>query len=133
MPKKDNRLIIYEKINNLIFYSKNLLQKFPKSERFDLCTDIKNELYNILRKVIWAWKEADIERKVRYLNEIDIELYVIKTMVRLSYEYKYITNKNYMNWNAQIEEIGKMVGGWIKSCQRGQVIFLKKSLNLIKC
>ena len=52
MPKKDNRLIIYEKINNLIFYSKNLLQKFPKSERFDLCTDIKNELYNILRKVI---------------------------------------------------------------------------------
>ena len=119
MPKKDNRLIIYEKINNLIFYSKNLLQKFPKSERFDLCTDIKNELYNILRKVIWAWKEADIERKVRYLNEIDIELYVIKTMVRLSYEYKYITNKNYMNWNAQIEEIGKMVGGWIKSCQRG--------------
>ena len=119
MPKKDNRLIIYEKINNLIFYSKNLLQKFPKSERFDLCTDIKNELYNILRKVIWAWKEADTERKVRYLNEIDIELYVIKTMVRHSYEYKYITNKNYMNWNAQIEEIGKMVGGWIKSCQRG--------------
>lgn len=45
MPKKDNRLIIYEKTTNLIIYSKNLLNKYPKSERFDLCADIKNTLY----------------------------------------------------------------------------------------
>ena len=44
MPKKDNRLIIYEKATNLIIYSKNLLNKYPKSERFDLCADIKNTL-----------------------------------------------------------------------------------------
>lgn len=89
MPKKDNRLIIYEKMNGLIFYSKNLLTKFPKSERFDLCTDIKENLYSNLR-----------------------------TMTRLSYEYKYITPKNYMVWNEKISEIGKMIGGWLKTCQK---------------
>ena len=45
MPKVDNRLVIYQKFTNLIYYSKNLLNKYPKSERFDLSSDIKNILY----------------------------------------------------------------------------------------
>lgn len=118
MPKKDSRLIIYEKMNNLIFYSKNLTQKFPKSERFDLCADIKCSLYKVLRLVIYAWKEKDIFKRINILNDIDVELYVLKTFTRLSYEYKYITSKNYMVWNENISEIGKMVGGWLKSCQK---------------
>lgn len=119
MSKKDSRLIIYEKMNKLIFYSKNLLQKYPKSERFDLCTDIKQNLYEILRNVIWAWKEKNNIKRIDILNKIDVELYVLKTLTRLSYEYKYITSKNYMVWNEQISEIGKMVGGWLKTCQKG--------------
>lgn len=118
MPKKDTRLIIYEKMNGLIFYSKNLTQKFPKSERFDLCTDIKETLYKILRKVIYAWKERNNNKRVQILNEIDVELYVLKTLTRLSFEYKYITPKNFMVWNEKISEVGKMIGGWLKTCQK---------------
>ena len=108
MPKKDSRLIIYEKMTQLIFYSKNLTAKFPKSERFD----------NNLKNVIYAWKEKDIEKRVEFLTKIDVELYILKTMTRLAYEYKYITPKNYMVWNEKIAEIGKMVGGWLKACQK---------------
>ena len=28
-----------------------------------------------------------------------------------------ITDKNYMTWSNKISEIGKMLGGWIKTCQ----------------
>ena len=45
MAKKDNKIITYEKINNLIFYTDNLLKKYPKCERFNLCNDIKNLVY----------------------------------------------------------------------------------------
>jgi len=117
MAKKDSRLIIYEKTTNLIIYSKNLLKKYPKSERFDLCTDIKNILYQIIEKVIFAWKEKNTQARIKILNEIDAKLYLLKSLIRLSYEFKYITDKNYMVWNEHISEIGKMVGGWIKSCQ----------------
>ena len=70
MPRKDSRLIIYEKMNQLIFYSKNLTQKFPKSEKFDLCTDIKNTLYHILRIIIYAWKGIDIARRIKLLKRM---------------------------------------------------------------
>ncbi len=118
MPKKDNRLIIYEKMNNLIFYSKNLLKKYPKSERFDLCADIKNTLYNILKNIIYAWKELENKDKLRYLRNIDIDIVFLKTLITISYKSQYITQKNYMVWSEQVAEIGKLIGGWIKTCQK---------------
>lgn len=117
MSKKDNRLITYEKITMLIYYSKNLLNKYPKCEKFDLCTDIKQILYRSLRNVVFAWKEYSNENKLKYLREIDVDLVVLKSLVKISYNFQYITGKNYMTWNEHISEIGKLIGGWIKSCQ----------------
>ena len=78
MPKKDNRLIIYEKVTNLIIYSKGLLNKYPKSERFDLCADIKNTLYQLIEMVIFAWKEKNSFERIKILNRIDSKLYLLK-------------------------------------------------------
>ena len=113
MANKDERLIVYEKITNLIFYAKNLLKKYPKSERFDLCADIKNGLYFI------AWKESDLKKRKEYLKNADIEIYVLKTLVRISFLSKYITEKNYMVWNEKLSEIGRIIGGWLKKCPKG--------------
>lgn len=93
MPKKDNRLITYEKITMLIYYSKNLLNKYPKCEKFDLCTDIKQILYRSLRNVVFAWKEYSNENKMKYLREIDVDLVVLKSLVKISYNFQYITRK----------------------------------------
>ena len=95
MPKVDNRLVIYQKFTNLIYYSKNLLNKYPKSERFDLSSDIKNILYTTLRNIIFAWKAYDNNEKLRYLRQIDVDLLVLKSLITISYKYQYITQKNY--------------------------------------
>ena len=50
--------------------------------------------------------------------QVDVDMYVLKTLTKISYEYKYITPKNYMVWNDKISEIGKMLGGWMKTCQK---------------
>jgi hypothetical protein len=118
MSSKDNRLILYEKISDLIIYSKNLLNKYPKSERFDLCTDIKNKLYRCLECIMYAIKAENVNERYKYLKEVDVNLYVLKTLVKMSFEFKYISPKNYMVWDNHITEIGKMVGGWIKKCQK---------------
>ena len=109
MAKKDSRLIIYEKLDELLFYSKVLVNKYPKSERFDLCTDIKEECYKMIRLVIFAWRCKDRTKQLEYLNDCDVELGVLKTLVRISYKMKYITEKNYMTWSNKMSEIGKML------------------------
>ncbi|MCI8617584.1 MAG: four helix bundle protein [Clostridia bacterium] len=118
MPKKDNRLITYEKMNNLIYYSRNLLVKFPKSERFDLCSDIKNTLYECLKNIVFAWKEYKDEDKLKALRIVDIDLVFLKSLILIAYKSQYITQKNFMVWNENVSELGKLIGGWIKTCQK---------------
>ena len=119
MTKIDNKLVIYQKFTELIYYSKNLLIKYPKSEKFDLCCDIKNVLYKNLRNIIFAWKAFDNKEKLKYLRVVDVDLVFLKSLITISYKSKYISQKNYMVWNDKIAEIGKLLGSWIKICQKG--------------
>lgn len=109
-------LQIYRVYMDLIVYSNDLVRKYPKSERFALVQEIKTSLYNGLRNLMYAIKLYNKQDKLKKLNELDVELRLLKTQVRLSYKYKYISTQNYTTWSEKITNICNMLGGWINSC-----------------
>lgn len=111
-----NNLKIYQKYLELIYYSNDIVRKYPKSENFALVTEIKNSLYIGLRSLMYAIKSYQKQDKLKHLNEFDINLNLLKVHVRLSYKYQYITVKNYQTWSSLITDICNMLGGWISSC-----------------
>lgn len=78
--------------------------------------EIKRITYNGMRKIILANKEFNKNKRIIILNEIDVELKMLKVMIRVSYKKKYINSKNYSAWSKKIYNIGNLLGGWIKSC-----------------
>ena len=74
MAKKDDRLVVYERIYKLIFYTNNLLQKYPKAERFALCDRIKNIELMCLENVMYAWKETNSKVRFKLLLGVDGKL-----------------------------------------------------------
>lgn len=106
-----NNLKIYQKYLELIYYSNNIVRKYPKSENFALVTEIKNAVYIGLRNLMYAIKSFRKQDKLKYLNEFDINLNLLKVHVRLSYKYQYITAKNYQAWSQLITDICNMLGG----------------------
>lgn len=120
--KKENEtktvedLIIYKQFIELIYYTENILMKYPKCERFALASTIKNTTYEAMRYVIDAYKEYNREQKITYLNKLDTTLKMIKVMVRVSYKKKYINPKNYAAWGKKLANLGNLLGGWMKSC-----------------
>ena len=112
----ENTLQIYQKYLELIYYSNDLVRKYPKSENFTLVNEIKNSLYVGLRNLMYAIKSYRKQDKLKFLNEFDINLNLLKVHVRLSYKYKYITIQNYQTWSNLITNICNMLGGWINSC-----------------
>ena len=44
-----------------------------------------------------------------------MEIASLKIYLRIAYDLKYLPPKKYEVWSGQLVEIGKMVGGWIKS------------------
>lgn len=114
--ESNNNLKIYQKYMELIYYSNDLIRKYPKSENFTLVTEIKQSLYAGLRCLMYAIKSFNKKDKLKYLNELDINLNLLKVHIRLSYKYKYITMQNYQTWSTNITDICNMLGGWITSC-----------------
>lgn len=116
MEKSNNDLQIYQKYLELIYYSNDIVRKYPKSENFALVTEIKEDLYKGLRTLMYAIKTYNKPEKLKYLNEFDINLNLLKVHIRISYKYQYITNQNYQTWSSLIADICNMLGGWINSC-----------------
>lgn len=113
---QQNNLKIYQKYLELIYYSNDIVRKYPKSENFTLVSEIKNSLYTGLRNLMYAIKSYNKNDKLKYLNEFDINLNLLKVHVRLSYKYIYISMQNYQTWSNLITDICNMLGGWISSC-----------------
>lgn len=85
------KLLIYQKYLELLYYTNDLVRKYPKCETFALVKEIKNTLYSGLRLLIYSIKTYSKNDKLKYLNELDINLNILKIQIRLSYKYKYIS------------------------------------------
>lgn len=116
MNNTTTNLKIYQKYLELIYYSNDIVRKYPKCENFSLVKEIKNSLYIGLRNLMYAIKSFQKQDKLNYLNELDINLNLLKVQTRLSYKYRYITVQNYETWSTLITDICNMLGAWISSC-----------------
>lgn len=61
---------------------------------------------------MYAIKTYNKQEKLKYLNEFDINLNLLKVHVKLSYKYKYITLQNYNAWSTLITNICNILGEW---------------------
>lgn len=93
----------------MIEYGTIALRQFPRYEKFVLAATIRQQMYEVLRLIVETNKR--VYRKTA-LTELD----TLRHLVDLSYRrLKYIDQKKYTLWMERINEVGKLLGGWIRS------------------
>lgn len=81
-----------------------------------LISEIRNSMFESLKYITYTNKISNKMNKLQIINKIDAEIATQKFFVRFSHKYRYINSSNYYEWAKRLDEIGKIVGGWIKSC-----------------
>lgn len=105
-------LIIEDKCREMLLYGYQAIKQFPKHERHVLGAEIRLSMLQLQRLVITAFKRY---HKKTTLTDLDIELAILKRRVRLAKDLRYLDIKKYQVWVEKLVEIGRMIGGWIKS------------------
>lgn len=105
-------LTIYQKVYDLMIYLFPIVDRFPKYEKFVLCTHVKNCVLEIARTIIRANKSRN---KKPLLYNIDIAIEELRLLIRFSHDRKYLSHKSYEETSRRVNEIGRLLGGWIKS------------------
>ena len=56
--------------------------------------------------------------KIAKLNETSVKVDLLKVLLRLSKDTKALNNNSYLALQATLQEIGKMLGGWIRATKQ---------------
>lgn len=101
-----------QKIEDMMEYAYPALAQFPKAEKFSLAQDIRHSMNLLLELTITEDKKYT---KKTTLENMDIELSKLKVYIRLAMKLRFISFHRYEVWEGMLVEIGKMIGGLLKS------------------
>jgi four helix bundle protein len=88
-------------------------KKMPKRDRYAIGQRLENTSQDILENIILAIN-APKTRKLPYLRPANRKLELLKIQVRMLNEIGLLTNKKYLEFETDLQEAGRMLGGWIK-------------------
>jgi len=89
---------------------------FPKKSKYTLGGKI-DALFLEVVEILFTASYLQKEQKLPYLRKASIKLDSLKFFLQISWELKALDNKKYITLSEHLNEIGKMLGGWIKGLQ----------------
>ena len=112
MPEE--KMIIFTRTYDLLTWLLPLSEKFPRSHRFVVTQRLQNAVLNFQETII----EANALRgapRAQKLRAADTELRKLRLYLRLCEKWEWITSNQYRHVSQMIAEIGKLLGGWLKT------------------
>lgn len=110
-PHENKELSIFVKWLEFLKWFLPTLEKFPKKSRFTVTNRIENMALDIVELLIEAKYRRD---KKLILKKINLCLEKIRILLRISHGTQLISTKSYNFAVKSINEVGMMLGGWLK-------------------
>jgi hypothetical protein len=98
--------------HNLLIWLIPLLDNFPRNRRFTLGERLESGLLEILELLVAAAYAKD---KRDILTRANLRLAVVRHLWRMAHELKTIPTKRYAHGAGLLEDLGRQIGGWLKS------------------
>ena len=86
----------------------------PKQDRYTIWQRCESSILDILEGIL-SVSHVQKTEKLSILEKTSTKLNLLRVFIRLMKETKAIDNKKYTAIETIIDEIGRMLGGWIKS------------------
>ncbi|HLC44042.1 MAG TPA: diversity-generating retroelement protein Avd [Patescibacteria group bacterium] len=116
MQSNTTEIIIIQKTYKLYLSLHATIVKIPKISRFSLGARIETIALDILEKLYEASAKHGNAR-LMILEQMDTKLKILQTLIRALYDMKDINDKKFLDLSESAIEIGRMLGGWIKTAK----------------
>jgi hypothetical protein len=117
MAKEHEELIVITKTYDLILWSCKHTAKFPRNHRFVWGECIERSLYGILEGLLTAKYSRD---RAPVLAQVNLSPEILRFQLRLAKDLECLGGNSYGFAARAVDEIGRLVGGWIRRADQGQ-------------
>ncbi len=108
---------IFSKTYDLLLWLLPQATKFPRSHRFGLGERVTRLALDFQESLIAAGLQRG-EKRILLLEQADTQLAQLRQHVRLSKDLALISTSQYEHVSRMLVEIGRLLGGWLKSNQK---------------
>ena len=126
MPRQTSpNAALFWKMEEMIKLLNIHLNHFPKHEKYGLCQQIRQTAYELYGMIVECEKKYHNKTSLQKLDILHEQLRMFVNLARTLGYYKYKGGKSeftptdelrrYTAISLQIDEIGAMIGGWLKS------------------
>ena len=107
-----SHLPIYKKAYDLALFVHRLAITLPREHRYTFGAELKERVLKLLMLIIRANSQ---KVKITILEQASEQLEELRILIRLGKDLKIIGIRKYEECSRNFDEIGKQLGGWIKS------------------
>ena len=105
---------IFTKYYSFFKYYLDRVEHFPRVSKFTIGDRIVTILCDIQEEII---ESIYIKDRYKILKKINLDLEKLRIYTRISSEKQYISIKQHEYIAKEVNEIGKMIGGWLNLCK----------------
>jgi len=114
----EEKMIIFTRTYDFLTWLLPLSEKFPRSQRFVVTQRLQQAALDFQETII----EANALRgalRAQKLRVADTELRKVRLYLRLCEKWKWVSSGQYRHASQMLVEIGKLLGGWLKTVTPG--------------
>ena len=115
-------LPIIQKLVAIYKIWQEFLTHFNKNSKYTLGEKIDSLFVELIELTLTA-SNLYKNQKVPYIQKAITKLDLLKFFLQISWEIKTLDNKKYIILSAQLDEIGKMLGGWNRQLIKENSVF----------
>jgi four helix bundle protein len=104
-------LPVFVKWTDFLKWLLHATDKFPKKVRFTFSDRINNLALSVVEELVEARYSS--HKKV-ILKTANLRLEKLRILLRISYESRFLSQDAYKHGIYSLNEVGRMIGGWIK-------------------
>jgi len=90
------------------------LASFPQKDKYSLGNKCESYIISTLELLLTA-EYASKDQKLQLIRQASVKFDMLKFFIRLAWELKILDQKKYILLEAELQEIGRQLGGWQRS------------------
>jgi len=110
----NNELPVIKKVYELYKTFYGYAKLFPKKDKYVLGSRCEEYIIATLELLLAASSAPKSEKHV-FIVQANVKFDTLKIFIRIANDIKMLDNKKYLVLQKQLQEIGRMLGGWQKS------------------
>ncbi|MDP4011340.1 MAG: four helix bundle protein [Candidatus Roizmanbacteria bacterium] len=106
---------VWQKSHNLTLQIYKITKQFPKEEIYSLTSQMRRAASSVTANIVEGFSRRSQKDQLHFYNISDASLAELRYHVLLSFDLGYIDKEHFQNLQSVINEVGKMLNGWIQS------------------